>query len=141
MNIWSSQICVLIFFSCIPRSGIVGSCGSSVFHFLRHLRTIFPQWLRQFTFPPTLCCVCLFARSLQSCPTLCNPMNCSTPGLPVHHQLLEFTQTRVHRVGDAIINHKKGNSVIYKNVVLCLVNNSERQTPYVIIYVESKKIK
>ena len=33
--------------------------------------------------------------SVQSCPTLCDPMNCSTPGLPVHHQLLEFTQTRV----------------------------------------------
>ena len=38
----------------------------------------------------------------QSCPTLCNPMNSSTPGLPVHHQLLEFTQTHVHRVSDAI---------------------------------------
>ena len=33
---------------------------------------------------------------------LCDPMNCSTPGVPVHHQLLEFTQTHVHRVGDAI---------------------------------------
>ena len=38
----------------------------------------------------------------QSCPTLCDPMNCSTPGLPAHHQLLEFTQTHVHRVSDAI---------------------------------------
>ena len=38
----------------------------------------------------------------QSCPTLCDPMNCSTPGLPVHHQLPEFTQTHVHRVGDGI---------------------------------------
>jgi len=38
----------------------------------------------------------------QSCPTLCNPMNRSTPGLPVHHQLPEFTQTHVHRVGDDI---------------------------------------
>ena len=36
------------------------------------------------------------------CPTLCNPMNCSTPGLPVHHQLLEVTQTHIHRVSDAI---------------------------------------
>ena len=36
----------------------------------------------------------------QSCLTLCDPMNCSTPGLPVHHQLLEFTQTHVHWVGD-----------------------------------------
>ena len=38
----------------------------------------------------------------QSCPTLCNPTNCSTPGLPVHHQLPESTQTHVHWVGDAI---------------------------------------
>ena len=38
----------------------------------------------------------------QSCPTLCDPMNHSTPGLPVHHQLLEFTQTHVHQVSDAI---------------------------------------
>ena len=38
----------------------------------------------------------------QSCPTLCDPMSCSMPGLPVHYQLLEFTQTHVHRGGDAI---------------------------------------
>ena len=38
----------------------------------------------------------------QSCPTLCNPKNRSTPGLPVHHQLPEFSQTHVHQVGDAI---------------------------------------
>ena len=38
----------------------------------------------------------------QSCPTLCDPMDCSSPGLPVQHQLLEFTQTHVHWVGDAI---------------------------------------
>ena len=43
-----------------------------------------------------------FSSAAQSCPTLCNPMNCSTPGLPVHHQLLEFTKTHAHRVSDAI---------------------------------------
>ena len=43
-----------------------------------------------------------FSSVAQSCPTLCDPMNRSMPGLPVHHQLLEFTQTRVHRVSDAI---------------------------------------
>ena len=43
-----------------------------------------------------------FSSVTQSCPTLCNPMNCSMPGLPVHHQLPEFTQTHVHRVSDAI---------------------------------------
>ena len=37
-----------------------------------------------------------FSSVAQSCPTLCDPMNCSMPGLPVHHQLLEFTQTHVH---------------------------------------------
>ena len=59
--------------------------------------------LYNFTFPPAVCegpsflslCVLL-------CLTLCNPMNCSTPGLLVHYQLPEFTQTHVHRVGDAI---------------------------------------
>ena len=43
-----------------------------------------------------------FSSIAQSCPTLCNPMNCSMPGLPVYHQLLESTQIRVHWVGDAI---------------------------------------
>ena len=43
-----------------------------------------------------------FSSVAQSYPTLCNPMNLSTPGLPVHHQLQKFTQTPVHRVGDAI---------------------------------------
>ena len=41
-----------------------------------------------------------FSSVAQSCRTLCDPMNRSTPGLPVHHQLLEFTQTHVHRVSD-----------------------------------------
>ena len=44
-------------------------------------------------------CCCSVAKSF---PTLCNPVDCSTPGLPVHHQLLEFTQTHVHWVCDAI---------------------------------------
>ena len=43
-----------------------------------------------------------FSSVAQSCLTLCDPMNHSTPGLPVHHQLPEFTQTHVHRVRDAI---------------------------------------
>ena len=43
-----------------------------------------------------------FSSVAQSCPTLCNPMNHSTLGLSVHHQLPEFTQTHVHRVSDAI---------------------------------------
>ena len=43
-----------------------------------------------------------FSSVAQSCPTLCDPMNCRTPGLLVHHQLPEFTQTHVHQVRDAI---------------------------------------
>ena len=43
-----------------------------------------------------------FSSVAQSCPTLCDPMNRSTPGLPVHRQLPEFTQTHFHQVGDAI---------------------------------------
>ena len=60
-------------------------------------------------FPPTYIYVIFrryhsvqFSSVAQSCPTLCGPMNCSMPGLRVHYQLLEFTQTNVHRVGDAI---------------------------------------
>ena len=57
-----------------------------------------------------LICKCLyiqfssvqFSSVAQSCPTLCDPMNRSTPGIPVHHHLPEFTQTHVHRVRDAI---------------------------------------
>ena len=58
-----------------------------------------------YSFCPSLCLLShsvQFSSVTQSCPTLCNPMNCSTPGLPVHHQLPEFTQTHVHRVSGAI---------------------------------------
>ena len=49
--------------------------------------------------PELYCCCCSVT---QLCPTLCDPMDCSTPGFPVHHQLPELAQTHVHRVGDAI---------------------------------------
>ena len=52
--------------------------------------------------PPTHTHRQWFSQSVQLCPTICDPMNHSTPGLPVHHQLPESTQTHVHRVGDAI---------------------------------------
>ena len=54
------------------------------------------------SFSKTLQFYVQFSSVAQSCPTLCDPMNRSTPGLPVHHQLPEFTQTHVHRVSDAI---------------------------------------
>ena len=51
---------------------------------------------------PTSFILSVMSVQSQLCLTLCNPMDCSTPGLPVHHQLLKFTQTHVHWVGDAI---------------------------------------
>ena len=50
-----------------------------------------------------------FSSVTQSCLTLCDPMNCSTPGLPVHHQLREFTQTRIHQV-------------FQKNIYICFID-------------------
>ena len=47
-------------------------------------------------------CFMYISSVAQSCPTLCDPMNSSMPGLPVHHHLPEFTQTHIYRVGDAI---------------------------------------
>ena len=62
------------------------------------LRMRWPKyWSYSFSISPVQ-----FSSVTQSGPTLCDPMNCSTPGLPVHHHLPEFTQTHVHRVRDAI---------------------------------------
>ena len=55
-------------------------------------------WLWWLRYTPSV----QFSSVTQSCLTLCDAMSCSTPGLPIHHQLLKFTQTHVHRVSDAI---------------------------------------
>ena len=52
--------------------------------------------------PGIICLIFLSVQFTQSCPTLCDPVDCNMPGLPVHHQLPKLTQTHVHRVGDAI---------------------------------------
>ena len=52
--------------------------------------------------PPTPLSVYQFSLVAQLCPTLCDPMDCSTPGFPIHHHLLEPTQIHMHCVGDAI---------------------------------------
>ena len=67
--------------------------------FLGHLPRWF--WLQLITVCTWSCSV-QFSSVSQSCPTLCDPHESQQPGLPVHHQLLEFTQTHVHRVSDAI---------------------------------------
>jgi len=84
--------------------GLSKSCKVTGLNGHRHF-----QWCwNEFTRPVTLTCLMItissvqFSSVSQLCPTLCDPMNSSMPGLPVHHQLLEFTQTHVHQVGDAI---------------------------------------
>ena len=71
---------------------LIGKHKASVFFFLRNLLKTF------ITYMPVI----QFSSVAQSCPTFCDHVNCSMPGLPVHHQLPESTQTHVHRVGDAI---------------------------------------
>ena len=67
-------------------------------HFISIIITLTPPQIRHYIPEFSI----QFSSVAQSCPTLCNPMNRSMPGLPVHHQLLEFTQTHVHWVSDAI---------------------------------------
>ena len=69
-----------------------------VIAFLPRSKRLLISWLQS----PSARFSVQFSSVTQSCPILCDPMNRSTPGLPVHHQLLEFTQTHVHRVSDAI---------------------------------------
>ena len=88
----------------IPKAST--SITSHQYHFSFVLRIFKIYFLRKFQYIILLTIItmlCIQVSSVtQSCPTLCDPMNRSTPGLPVHHQLPEFTQTHVHQVGDAI---------------------------------------
>ena len=103
---------------CAPPAPFLGGIEIHVFisclfsedwlHYLQLLKIRYIVW---YDFPSgtsvfregIVTCWCVVISSVaQSCSTLCNPMDCSTPDLPVHHQSLEFTQTHVHWVGDAI---------------------------------------
>ena len=77
------------------------SYNSHIIH-VCHLKCTCREWLCSSVCAAIITISFQFSSVTQSCPTLCDPMNRSTPGLPVHHQLPEFTQTHVHRVGDAI---------------------------------------
>ena len=88
----------------IHQGSLSSSQNHLCFRIFRATNSICLQIERSFIInyiPPALQSV-QFSSVAQSCPTLCDLMNRSTPGLPVHHQLPEPTQTRVHRVGDAI---------------------------------------
>ena len=90
-------------YSCLRLSRDINSLtfskNLSLFCFCQFLFsiTLISAWIFITSFPSLL-----FSSVAQLCLTLCNTMNRSTPGLPVHHQLPKFTQTHVHRVGDAI---------------------------------------
>ena len=74
----------------VPATGLPGNPYMYLFELVSHFRLIAIQkWIQ-------------YSSVTQSCLTLCHPMNHSMPGLSVHHQLLESTQTRVHWIGDAI---------------------------------------
>ena len=73
----------------------VNKLGSELLRGLRHKTGSIFTYLQSLCF----CCCCSVA---QSCPTLCDPMDCSTPGLPGPHHLPEFAQIHVHCIGDAI---------------------------------------
>ena len=73
---------------------IMLECILSILCRLTHSILLATLWSRYDSFQ--------FSSVAQSCPIICDPMNCSTPGLPVYHQLPEFTQTHIHRVSNAI---------------------------------------
>ena len=117
----SNLICRLVSCFCFALFFVLGlffllSLRQRVLFFRYHLFSFFLCFFLPFFLPPFLSFSSLqvilkgslntnqyhFSSVTQSCPTLCHPMNRSTPGLPVHHQLLEFTQTHIHWVSDAI---------------------------------------
>ena len=100
------MVCLGVFFFVFTLLGLqwISQIFGLVFFNYYFLKCIFFSYLSlyPFCFSYSICMIVQFSSVAQSCPTLCDPMSCSTPGLPVHHQLPEFTQTHVHQVGDVI---------------------------------------
>ena len=85
-----------------PSSGHRTGNGQSLFQFPRRVEPKNVLTIRQLHSSPRLVSSIRFSSVAQLYLTLCNPIDCSTPGLHFHHQLLELAQTHVHQVGDAI---------------------------------------
>ena len=92
-------MCTSHSFMSLAQCLVPGSCSACIF--VGRMRRRMEEWISTQTLKEFKGSI-QFSSVTQSCLTLCDPMDCSTPGLPVHHQLLEFTQTHVHWVGDAI---------------------------------------
>ena len=92
----TSDVSCRVFPECNSSGCAVCMVGVNESQFTWHLRPMggVAHWINNSSIQ--------FSSVTQSCLTFCNPMNRSTPGLPVHHQLLEFTQTHIRPVGDAI---------------------------------------
>ena len=100
--LWNSAfICFYLSFSPLPFSSLLflALCKASSDNHLPSCISFSLGWL--WSLPPVQCCCCCFSVA-QWCPTVCDPMDCSMLGFPVLHHLLEFTQTHIHWVGDAI---------------------------------------
>ena len=117
-NFYGNRGCMLSHFSCVlfyvtlgtiaHQASVHGILQARILEWISMPSSRESFWPRDWTHVSWVSCIgrwvlsVQFSSVAQSCPTLCDPMNCSTPGLPVHHQLPEFTQTHVHRVSDAI---------------------------------------
>ena len=91
-------------FVCKAMSLLFNMLSRLLITFLPRSKRLLISWLQSPSAPSAAYSVGIIwcCSVAQSCPTLCDPMNRSTPGLPVHHHLLEFTQTHIRRVSDAI---------------------------------------
>ena len=100
-----SEPSLAIYLTCLCISFLI--CKTETLKYQVHRIIARLQWFDTYKTHTKMADICIisisvqFSSVVQSCPTLCDPMNRSTPGLPVHHQLPEFTQTHVRRVSDA----------------------------------------